>query len=86
MANGGGSTITIKKLLWAKPFNRGFKEAQEGLPLDYDAYPNDEAAQWSYERGRQFGIVYQGKVKYGKEVSWNAINSFYQAWLSKSVV
>lgn len=86
MANQGGSTITLKKLLWSKPFNRGFNEVRQGIAMDYDAYSNSVSDRWSYERGRQFAFYYEGKIKYGKEVSWNAINNAAVAFARKSIV
>jgi hypothetical protein len=86
MANGGGSTITIKKLIWSKAFNRGFKEVREGIPLNYDAYINHEHNQWSYERGRQFALEYEGKLKYGKEVNVSALYRFADSWQSRAII
>jgi hypothetical protein len=86
MANGGGSQITIKRLIWSKAFNKGFKEAREGIAIDYDAYGIDVSSQWSYERGRQFAFEYTGKLKHGKEVSMAAIYGFNDAFMSRAII
>ena len=49
-------------------FVRGFKEAQKGKPLDYDAY-RDTNNQWNYQRGRQFALIFDGVLKNGSKLT-----------------
>ena len=62
---------TIKGIMRSAPFVRGFSEARKGVALDYDAYA-DTNQQWAYERGRQFGLIFDGPLKCGKAVNRGA--------------
>ena len=64
-------TTTIKGIMRSAPFVRGFTEARKGVALDYDAYA-DTNQQWSYERGRQFGMIFDGPLKIGQSVNLGA--------------
>jgi len=64
-------TTTIKGIMRSAPFVRGFTEARTGVALDYDAY-TDINKQWSYERGRQFGFLFDGPLKIGQSVNLGA--------------
>jgi hypothetical protein len=74
---------TLKSTMTRVAFVRGFKEAREGLPMDYDAFTTDgdTNARWQYERGRQFGIVYAGDLKQGPRVTWQAVEAMHGAVL-----
>jgi hypothetical protein len=63
---------------------RGFKEVQNGIPMDYDAYYNSIRDREGYERGRQFGCVYKGVLKDGKNVTHEAQSALYYAFYSNS--
>lgn len=78
--------VTIQSIMRSVAFNVGFKEAQQGIPLDYDRYANDGKKQWEYERGRQFAMVYDGSVKNGKKLITRAIMNYHHAVMSKYVV
>lgn len=55
-----------KKSGWAlnsKAFGIGYREAQRGLPLRYDAFADNTNEQWNYERGRLFAQVFHGNLK-----------------------
>jgi hypothetical protein len=74
-------TVSFKSVMRTAAFMRGFKEARKGLPMDYDAYDNERSTdnRWSYERGRQFGLLYAGPVKDGGRVRWEAIHEMQRA-------
>lgn len=64
----------LRGIMRSAPFVRGFNEARAGLPMDYEAYQErgQTNARWSYERGRMFGILWQGPLKNGHKVSFYA--------------
>lgn len=72
-------TVTVKSIIWKASFRKGFEDARNGIPYDYDIFKDKMGDRWSYERGRQFGMLYKGKLKYGKEVSHDAIYEFSRA-------
>lgn len=72
-------TCTLRSVMRTAAFIRGHKEALQGKPLDYDAYQNTND-QWSYERGRLFGLVYKEPVKEGKTITYSALYAFSEAW------
>lgn len=74
---------TLKSAMTRAAFVRGFKEAREGLPMDYEAFTGEGEtnARWQYERGRQFGFVYQGELKQGPRVRWQAVQAMEGAVL-----
>lgn len=74
-------TVTLRTVLKSAAFARGFKEAREGVPMDYDAYSetHETANRWGYERGRQFALIYAGPVKKGKTVTHDAIAYYGRA-------
>ena len=79
MAQGGQTKmVTLKSVMHTAPFNRGFKEALAGKPMDYNAYV-DENDQYAYERGRQFAALYNGAIKNNKKVSKNALYKMGEA-------
>lgn len=66
---------TIKGIMRSAPFVRGFSEARVGVALDYDAY-TDTNKQWAYERGRQFGLIFNGPLKKGNAINMGAALQF----------
>lgn len=60
------------------PFVRGFKEARAGKPLNYEAFPYT-GDQWQYERGRQFALMYNGALKDGARLTYDARRAFHNA-------
>jgi hypothetical protein len=71
----------ISTVMRSAAFVRGFKEARNNAPMDYDAYCNfnETHKRWSYERGRQFGLIYSGSIKNGNKVILDAIFNYNQA-------
>lgn len=57
-------------------FSTGFKEARSGKPIRYDAYEHDANGQWNYERGRIFGLIFNGPLKVGKAINRGAALQF----------
>ena len=74
---------TLKSAMTRAAFVRGFREAREGLPMDYEAFTGDGEtnARWQYERGRQFGFIYGGDLKQGPRVTWQAVQAMEGAVL-----
>ena len=74
-------TVSFKSVMRTAAFMRGVREARAGIPMDYDAYENglNTDNQWSYERGRQFGLLYSGNVKDGGRVRWDAVYALRDA-------
>jgi hypothetical protein len=60
------------------PFVRWFKDARAGKPLNYEAfsYPGD---QWQYERGRHFAFIFNGALKDGARLTYDARRAFHNA-------
>lgn len=81
-----GKTATAKQIIHKAPFVRGFKEVQNGIPMDYDAYSDSVRDREGYERGRQFGCVYKGILKDGKNVRYEAQFALYSAFYNKIVI
>lgn len=81
-----GKTATAKQIIHKAPFVRGFKEVQNGIPMDYDAYYDSVSDREGYERGRQFGCVYKGVLKDGKSVTYEAQSALYHAFYINSVI
>jgi hypothetical protein len=47
----------------SKAFGIGYREALQGLPMNYDAFASSTDEQWNYERGRLFAQIYKGQLK-----------------------
>jgi len=77
-------TTTIKGIMRSAPFVRGFNEARTGVALDYDAYA-DTNQQWAYERGRQFGFLFDGPLKIGQSINLGAALQFGMALSRKEI-
>jgi hypothetical protein len=63
---------TTKGSQWAlnsKAFGEGFREAKNGLPLDYDKYHTKPDDQWNYERGRLFAQLFDGDIKVNRRLT-----------------
>lgn len=73
-------TVKPKSIIHPAPFVRGFNEVKHGVPMDYNAYNNAIDGE-AYERGRMFANVFNGALKCGKRVTWEAeialSNAFY---------
>lgn len=57
-------------------FSLGFREARAGKQIRYDAFGHDANAQWNYERGRIFGLIFDGPLKVGKAINRGAALHF----------
>ena len=66
---------TLTAVMRSAAFVRGFKEAQNGVAMDYDAFttPRETTQRWNYERGRQFGFIFDGALKNGAAVRHEAL-------------
>jgi hypothetical protein len=79
-------TVTAKQIIHKAPFVRGFKEVQYGIPMDYDAYCDSIVDREGYERGRMFGQIYKGPLKYGKKVTNQAQSALCNAFYTGSLI
>lgn len=80
----GNATVvqsTWKTLLGSRHFGRGFREVKAGIPFNDDGLQIHE--QWPYERGRLFGVVYNGQLKQGRTVLTAAIYAAAYAYKDK---
>lgn len=79
-------TVTLRSIMRRASFVRGFHEAQNGTALDYDAYVDNPNQQWSYERGRLFGLLYKGKLKNGKALTYEAVRQMSISFRNKDIL
>jgi hypothetical protein len=87
MRNGAkGKKITFTQLIRKAAFVAGFNAARSGKPFDYDAYRGDNAAQWSYERGRILGLTFTGAIKNGRDVTLAAVWAAHAAYSDKTMI
>jgi hypothetical protein len=80
--------VKTSTIMRSAAFMRGVKEARKGIPMDYDAYskPVELAMRWNYERGRQFGLVFDGDIKNGRTVRYEALLNWAAARDAKAVI
>jgi hypothetical protein len=67
-------------------FSTGFKEAQAGKPIRYDAYEHDANGQWNYERGRLLGLIFNGPLKVGRAINRGAAVQLSLAFQQKVIL
>jgi hypothetical protein len=77
---------TVGAVMRAKSFLRGFSEVQRGVPLDPEAFRSNSADQWRYERGRQFGCLYTGPLKQGRNLVYEATYAYHIASRSRAII
>ena len=75
--------VTLKSVLSAAMFVKGFNEVRKGKPFNSDLI--EESKQWPYERGRLFGCLYTGQLKQGRNVTVAACIAFSEAWNDKLI-
>ena len=82
-------TVTKKRKLSAcmrgKHFVLGFNDKRKGKPLNYEAFLYDTNAQWDYERGRLFACIFDGALKNGAKLNWQAQIAMCEALESGAV-
>ena len=80
--------VNISTVMRSAAFMRGVKEIRKGIQMDYDAYneTHEGSQRWSYERGRQFAIIFAGDVKKGKTVTFEAIRAYQIARLFNDLI
>ena len=80
-------TVSLKHVMHRAAFVRGFKETQNDIPMDYDAYNHsDFNERWQYERGRLFGLLYKDNLKYNNKVTFDAIRNFSVAVSNRIII
>ena len=77
---------TVGAVMRAKSFLRGFSEVQRGAPLDPEAFRSNTSDQWKYERGRQFGCLYTGPLKQGRNLLHEAQYAYHLASRSRAII
>jgi hypothetical protein len=72
----------LRGVMRSAAFVRGFYEARANVPMDYDAYQElgQTNTRWAYERGRLFGLLFQGPLKHGHRVSPTAVYEMKAAY------
>ena len=75
--------IKLKSILNAKAFNQGFQDARKGRPFNYNV---PEADEWHYIRGRHFAHVFGGSIKSGRNVRYEALYEFSNAWARGDII
>jgi len=65
---------SVAPIMRSAPFVRGFNDARKNKTFFPDLYANekDANAQWAYERGRQFALIYDGALKNGARLTYGA--------------
>ncbi|CAB4130692.1 hypothetical protein UFOVP122_20 [uncultured Caudovirales phage] len=76
---------TTAAVIRTAAFVRGFNEVKKGKPIEYDAF-RDSNKQWDYERGRQFALLFNGALKNGAKVTYNAELMFGVELFRKSII
>jgi len=77
---------SIIGVMRSAPFVRGFKEARKGEPMQYDLYEFETNSRWDYERGRLFGLIFDGPLKVGKAVNRGAVLYLAMAMDRKEII
>ena len=77
---------SILGIMRTAAFSTGFKEAQAGKPIRYDAYEHDANGQWNYERGRMLGLIFTGPLKVGRAINRGAALHFSVAIHQKVIL
>jgi hypothetical protein len=92
MAQATTRKVKISTILHNRYFTKGVVDAVAGRPFDpeYDKWETSShgAAQWCYERGRQYGIATGGKVptKTGKRINYSAIREFNRLYSEGTII
>ena len=84
-------TIKYSTIVASKAFGDGFREVKKGLPLCADKYSGKFGKglgnlQWIYERGRQFGHLFDGPLKNGHYPTSTALNTFIDRCEDRSIL
>jgi hypothetical protein len=74
--------VTLQTIMSRKSFMRGFNEVKKGASMDYDAFNDNVNDRWRYERGRIFGLLYNGPLKNGQTVLREAQLAYNEAFKS----
>lgn len=55
--------------------------------MDYDCFSGhgETNARWNYERGRLFGLLFNGQLKEGPRVTWPAYTAFQTAYNARLI-
>ena len=95
MANSYKRNAKLSTVLRSAAFRDGYEAAAKGIPFDPDAYKDETyhgfKASYLYEQGRYFAAHCMAELgrcislKYGRNVSRDAIQEYHTAVLSGSV-
>jgi len=66
-------TVTVRGVMRSAAFVRGFNESVNDVPFDYESYGGMGSDRWDYERGRLFGKVFKGPLKFGRTTNPAAV-------------
>jgi len=84
MSNAKTRGVTLRSIISAASFRKGYEDAKKGLPLVADAF--DYKNVWQYERGRQFAFCYAGRLKEGHRVRNDALLALRDAMNARHVL
>jgi len=84
MSNAKTRGVTLRSIISAASFRKGYEDAKKGLPLAADAF--DYKNVWQYERGRQFAFCYEGRLKEGNRVRNDAVYALMHAMNARHVL
>lgn len=79
------TVMSIEAVMKCPSFKKGFKEVKRGKPFDYDYMPlgtkqkSSTTRLWNYERGRQFGQVFDGEIVKNRLLTYEAKRAFFDA-------
>ena len=79
------TVMSIEAVMKCLSFKKGFKEVKRGKPFDYDYMPlgtkrkSSTTRLWNYERGRQFGHVFDGEIVKDRLLTYEARVAYYDA-------
>jgi hypothetical protein len=74
----------IRTVMLSEAFKKGFGEAKNGLPFDYEMWCSMKE-QYRYEKGRLFGLFYKGRLLAGRGISNKAIEAYQALKLSNTI-
>jgi hypothetical protein len=84
MSNAKTKSVPIQQVMRSAAFVRGFQEARAKKPFRDDAVSWEHS--WSYERGRQFAVIYSGPLKSGRRLVFAAVYAYHQALNSRAII
>ena len=91
MKNSAGTQTKFSRIMNCSAFVAGYTDKRKGKPWREDLSGLRGAVKgsipdWSYERGRQFAVIYQGPLKVNRRVAADAYRAYIQAAHDGSII